>query len=138
MAAYAANSRILLLTMWKAHLEEFRFRFEEAALSPVVLSGGMKAAARQSGIELLKDAPGDRPLLVLGTGSFISEGFDCPKMDTLFLAAPFSFKGRLVQYAGRITRPYPGKSRAVVHDCLNELTPVLASSMGRRAPGTCR
>lgn len=135
MAAYAANSRILLLTTWKAHLEQFRVRFEEAGLSPIVFSGGMKSSARQAAVELLSETPDEQPLLVLGTGSFIGEGFDCPKLDTLFLAAPISFKGRLVQYVGRITRPYPGKSRAVVHDYWDELTPVLASSMGRRAPG---
>ncbi|MHA7271258.1 TOTE conflict system archaeo-eukaryotic primase domain-containing protein [Arthrobacter sp. HLT1-20] len=135
MAAYAANSRILVLTTWKAHLEKFRIHFEEAGLTPVVFSGGMKAADRQAAVELLNKAPDDQPLLVLGTGSFIGEGFDCPKLDTLFLAAPISFRGRLVQYAGRITRPYPGKARAVVHDYWDELTPVLASSLGKRAPG---
>ena len=135
MEAYAANSRILLLTTWTAHLEKFRARFAEAGLNPIVFSGGMKNSARQAAVELLDAAPDDEPLLVLGTGSFIGEGFDCPKLDTLFLAAPISFKGRLVQYAGRITRPHLGKSRAVVHDYWDELTPVLSSSMGRRAPG---
>ncbi len=52
----------------------------------------------------------------MATGSYIGEGFDCPLLDTLFLAAPIAFKGRLVQYAGRILRPYPGKSTAEVHD----------------------
>lgn len=77
----------------------------------------------------------DDGLLVLGTGAFIGEGFDCPQLDTLFLAAPISFKGRLVQYAGRITRPYPGKALATVHDYHDELTPVLASSLNKRVPG---
>ena len=58
-----------------------------------------------------------------------------PALDTLFLAAPISFKGRLVQYTGRILRPHPGKSTAEVHDYHDTLTPVIASSLKRRAPG---
>jgi superfamily II DNA or RNA helicase len=53
----------------------------------------------------------------------------------LFLAAPISFKGRLVQYAGRVIRPYPGKTVATVHDYYDESTPVLAASLNKRAPG---
>jgi superfamily II DNA or RNA helicase len=44
---------------------------------------------------------------VVATGSYVGEGFDCPALDTLFLPAPIASKGRLVQYAGRILRPYP-------------------------------
>ncbi len=135
LGAHAVNSRILLLTTSRAHLEHFRVRFEEAGLQPVVFSGGLKAKERQAAVERLAAAADNEPLLVLGTGQYIGEGFDCPKLDTLFLAAPISFKGRLVQYVGRVTRPYPGKSRAVVHDYWDHLTPILASSLGKRAPG---
>ena len=79
--------------------------------------------------------PGQPPLLVVATGPYIGEGFDCPALDTLFLAAPIAFKGRLVQYAGRILRPYPGKNTAEVHDYHDTATGVLASSLARRAPG---
>ena len=56
-------------------------------------------------------------------------------LDTLFLAAPIAQKGRLVQYAGRIMRSWQGKTTAEVHDYHDELTPVLASSLAKRAPG---
>ncbi|NVM93707.1 DEAD/DEAH box helicase family protein [Arthrobacter sp. AETb3-4] len=134
-SAHAADRRILLLTTWKAHLERFRVRFEEVGLKPIIFAGGMKAKERQEAVEGLDAVPDNEPLLVLGTGQYIGEGFDCPKLDTLFLAAPISFKGRLVQYVGRVTRPYPGKANAVVHDYWDELTPVLSSSLGKRAPG---
>jgi superfamily II DNA or RNA helicase len=71
----------------------------------------------------------------VGTSSFIGEGFDCPALDTLFLAAPIASKSRVVQNVGRVTRPYPGKTTATVHDYHDELTPVLASSLRKRAPG---
>ena len=133
--AYERNSRILVLTTWKAHLESLRSRFEAAGLNPVVFTGAMKAKERQSAVDLLATTDDAQPLLVLGTGSYIGEGFDCPKLDTLFLAAPVSFKGRLVQYVGRVIRPYPGKTVATVHDYYDESTPVLAASLNKRAPG---
>lgn len=74
-------------------------------------------------------------LLAVATGPYAGEGFDCPALDTLFLAAPVAQKGRLVQYAGRILRPYDGKATAEVHDYHDELTGVLASSLAKRAPG---
>lgn len=133
--AYEQNSRILVLTTWKAHLESLRTRFEAAGLKPVVFTGAMKAKERQAAVDLLATTNDAQPLLVLGTGSYIGEGFDCPKLDTLFLAAPVSFKGRLVQYVGRVIRPYPGKTVATVHDYYDESTPVLAASLKKRAPG---
>ncbi|EMY33850.1 Helicase [Arthrobacter crystallopoietes BAB-32] len=135
LAAQKKQAKILLLTTWKSHLDQFAARFRSAGLDPVVFSGSMKAKERRAAVARLAEADDTEALLVLGTGSYIGEGFDCPQLDTLFLAAPISFKGRLVQYAGRITRPYPGKTVAVVHDYHDELTPVLAASLNKRAPG---
>ncbi len=51
------------------------------------------------------------------------------------MVAPIAFKGRLVQYVGRIIRPYPGKVSARVHGYHDVHVPVLAHSLNRRAPG---
>ena len=75
------------------------------------------------------------PLLLVGTGPYIGEGFDCPALDALFLAAPITSRGRLVQYVGRVLCPYPGKTTAEVHDYQDENTGVLAPSLAKRAPG---
>ncbi len=96
----------------------------------------MKARERREITEqLVNHTPDSDPLLIVGTSSFIGEGFDCPALDTLLLAAPITFKNRLVQYIGRVTRPYQGKSTATAHDYHDELTPVIASSLKKRAPG---
>ena len=102
----------------------------------IVLSGQMKARERREVTERLANhTANDPPLLIVGTSSFIGEGFDCPALDTLFLAAPITFKNRLVQNVGRVIRAHPGKNTATVHDYHDELTPVLASSLRKRAPG---
>ena len=102
---------------------------------PVVLRGGMGAKDRAAALARLQSETGGPPLLVVATGPYAGEGFDCPPLDTLFLAAPVSYKGKLVQYAGRILRPYDGKTTAEVHDYLDERTGVLAAMLAKRAPG---
>ena len=92
------------------------------------------ATARRDALARLQPSDGV-PLLVAATGPFVGEGFDCPVLDTLFLAAPIAFKGRLVQYAGRILRAHPGKTSAEVHDYHDINTGILASSLAKRAPG---
>ena len=74
-------------------------------------------------------------VLVIGTTPFIGEGFDAPALDTLFLAAPISFDGLLIQCAGRVVRAAPGKDVAEVHDYHDPATPILAASLQRRMPG---
>jgi superfamily II DNA or RNA helicase len=58
---------------------------------------------------------GEFPFL-LSTGSLIGEGFDLPELCTLVLAMPLSFKGRLVQYAGRLHRESAGKRDVRIYD----------------------
>jgi superfamily II DNA or RNA helicase len=125
-----------VLTTWVDHLEAITRRLSDAGCEVTVLRGGMKARERQQITQQLATySPDQPPLLVVGTSSFIGEGFDCPALDTLFLTAPIASKSRLVQNVGRVTRPYPGKATATVHDYHDELTPVLASSLRKRAPG---
>jgi len=136
LTAAETGANILVLTTWVHHLNAITDRLRTAGKTITVLSGGMKARERrQIADQLANHTPDSDPLLILGTSSFIGEGFDCPALDTLFLAAPITFKNRLVQYIGRVTRPYHSKTTATVHDYHDERTPVIASSLKKRAPG---
>jgi superfamily II DNA or RNA helicase len=133
--ALARGWHCLVLTKWIIHLDRLADALRQNGFDPVVLRGGMDARARAAAIARLKPQADARPLLVVATGPFIGEGFDCPALDTLFLAAPVGYKGSIVQWAGRILRTFPSKTTAEIHDYHDLHTPVLAASLARRAPG---
>jgi superfamily II DNA or RNA helicase len=133
--ALARGRHCLVLTQWTGHLDRLAHALRDGRRDPVVLRGGMGAKARAAALTRLRPEPDGPPLLVVATGPYIGEGFDCPVLDTLFLAAPVAFKGRLIQYAGRILRSYPGKTTAEIHDYHDVRTGVLAASLAKRAPG---
>jgi superfamily II DNA or RNA helicase len=133
--ALARDRNCLVLTQWTSHIDQLAAALRDNGPDPVILRGGMGARARAAAIARLHASPGEPPLLVIATGPYIGEGFDCPALDTLFLAAPVASKARLVQYAGRILRARPGKATAEIHDYHDARTQVLASSLAKRAPG---
>jgi superfamily II DNA or RNA helicase len=133
--AHSRGRHCLVLTQWVDHLKVLDALLRDHGLDPVVLRGGTGAKARAEALARLDPGTSDGPLLAVATGSYVGEGFDCPALDTLFLTAPIAFKGRLVQFVGRILRSHPDKTTAEVHDYHDELTGVLASSLAKRAPG---
>lgn len=134
-AAVARGRNCLVLTRRVAHLEALSTMLAEGGHKVVSLQGGMTTKARRAAVDVLADAKAGDGVLVIGTTPFIGEGFDAPALDTLFLAAPVSFDGLLIQCAGRIVRAAPGKDTAEVHDYHDHLVPLLAVSLRRRMPG---
>ena len=79
--------------------------------------------------------PAGEERLLLATGRFLGEGFDDARLDTLFLALPVSWKGTLVQYAGRLHRQSSGKSEVRIYDYVDRHVPMLARMFERRRKG---
>jgi superfamily II DNA or RNA helicase len=98
-----------------------------------VLIGGMGKKSRVTTLEQIKTAldAKARPY-ILATGSFIGEGFDFPALDTLIIAMPISFKGRMIQYAGRLHRASPGKTEVVIYDYLDASSALTVSMFKKR------
>lgn len=73
-----------------------------------------------------------RPFALLATASLLGEGFDIPELDTLFLAMPISFKGRLIQYAGRLHRVSEKKKSVRIYDYAEPDHPLTAQMYRKR------
>ena len=76
-----------------------------------------------------------KPFVLFATASLIGEGFDLPRLDTLVLSMPLSFKGRLIQYAGRLHRQHEDKSDALIFDYLDENQAITNAMFRRRLAG---
>ena len=76
----------------------------------------------------------NRARIILATSSSIGEGFDDSRLDTLFLTMPVSWKGRIIQYVGRLHREHEGKEKVIVYDYLDNMK-VLEKMYNRRLKG---
>jgi superfamily II DNA or RNA helicase len=125
----------ILLTERKDHLEYLAGRLRPAAKNLVILQGGMGAKQRRELAAQFAAIPGDEERLVLATGRYIGEGFDDARLDTLFLALPVSWKGTLVQYAGRLHRTHPDKREVRIFDYVDREVPMLMRMFSKRLRG---
>jgi superfamily II DNA or RNA helicase len=125
----------ILLTERRDHLEHLAARLQRLTRHLIILRGGMGAKQRREAIRKLAGVPDGEERLVLATGRFLGEGFDDAQLDTLFLAMPFSWRGTLVQYAGRLHREHQGKTDVRIYDYLDVEVPILARMFERRLKG---
>ncbi len=65
----------------------------------------------------------------------MGEGFDDERLDTLFLALPISWRGTLIQYAGRLHRLNGAKKEVLIYDYADLNVPVLAKMYAKRRIG---
>lgn len=133
-AAFSEGRTALVLTERRDHVEILRHAFEQFAQSVVVLQGGMKPGERRAADDQLR-ASHSASRIILATGRYLGEGFDDPRLDTLFIAMPIAWKGTLQQYVGRLHRDHDGKSDVVVYDYEDVSVPVLARMAAKRRTG---
>lgn len=125
----------IILTERCEHVELLSTLLSKHCKNIITLFGASSQKIRRATMEQLLSIPHTEPLLIIATGKYVGEGFDYPRLDTLFLALPISWKGKVAQYAGRLHRNFKGKTDVRIYDYADIHVPMLEKMYQRRLKG---
>jgi superfamily II DNA or RNA helicase len=125
----------IVLTERTEHLDRLAAALAPAVRHLVVLRGGMSRKQLRAVTDHRARIADDEDRVLLATGRYVGEGFDDPRLDTLFLTLPVSWRGTIAQYAGRLHRLYERKREVRVYDYADLDVPLLARMFDRRCRG---
>jgi hypothetical protein len=124
-----------LVTGRVAHAQTLEKELLKLIPDVILLTGGMGSKKTKERLEMRGAISSKNSFVIVSTGSFIGEGFDEPRLDTLFLAMPVSWRGTLQQYAGRLHRLHEGKRDVQIFDYADVHVKMLDSMYGKRLKG---
>lgn len=133
--AVQEGRRPIVLTQRAAHVEILSTSLSKSCKNVFSLTGGGSGKEKRQVLESLDALPAAEPFVIVATGKYVGEGFDYPRLDTLFLAMPISWKGTLQQYAGRLHREYAGKSEVIIYDYVDIHVKMLENMYHKRLHG---
>ena len=135
LKAVADGRTPIILTSRTSHVELLAGMLKQNVANVIQLTGEGTAKHKREILQKLHDIPQDAPLVIVATGKYVGEGFDYPRLDTLFLALPISWKGLVAQYAGRLHRENEGKKDVRIYDYIDIHEPVCESMYRKRLKG---
>lgn len=115
----------IILTERREHVTTLTEMLKPYCDNVVSIVGTTSVKSRRETLERLEKITKDESLAIIATGRYVGEGFDYPRLDTLLLALPIAWKGKVAQYVGRLHRDYPGKCEVQVYDYIDIHVPVL-------------
>lgn len=132
---FQGGGNALVLTERTAHVAVLAAKLQEQIPDVITLTGEKGVKETREALAKVAAAPVDRPLTLIATGRYIGEGFDEPRLDTLFLAMPISWRGTLQQYAGRLHRLHEDKREVRIYDYIDVHVPMLEKMYHKRLAG---
>ena len=133
--AVTAGRKPIILTGRTSHVKLLSGMLKPHIANVIQLTGEGTAKSKREVLQGLHDIPQNSPLVIVATGKYVGEGFDYPRLDTLFLALPISWKGLVAQYAGRLHRENEGKADVRIYDYIDIHEPVCESMYRKRLKG---
>ena len=106
----------VVLSKYKDHSQKLYERMNEYADKVFLMTGDNSKKEHKKICEQLQAVSPEETMVLVATGSLIGEGFDFPRLDTLIMATPVSFRSVVEQYAGRLNRDYEGKRDVIIYD----------------------
>lgn len=125
----------IILTERREHVLLLADRLVGKCKNVITLFGTASPKQRKETMDALQAVPEDETLVIVATGKYVGEGFDYPRLDTLFLALPIAWKGKVAQYAGRLHRNHPGKQEVQIYDYVDIHVPMLDKMYQKRLKG---
>ena len=115
----------VVMTKYKEHAQKLYDMLQGSADHVFLLQGGKSLKERAAIREQMAAVRADESLVLVAIGQYVGEGFNYPRLDTMFLAMPISFEGNVEQHAGRLNRDYEGKKDAIIFDYIDQHVPTL-------------
>lgn len=125
----------IILTNRTAHVSVLAEKLKATIKNVISLTGIGTTKEKREAMQRLQTIPDSEQLVIVATGKYVGEGFDYPRLDTLFLALPISWKGLLTQYAGRLHREYERKKDVRIYDYIDIHEPICDSMYRKRLKG---
>lgn len=125
----------IIISERMSHINTLAELLKDSADNVVILSGQGSSKVKNGLIEHIRSIPDNQTLIILATGKYVGEGFDYPRLDTLFLTMPISWSGTLAQYVGRLHREYAGKSETMIFDYIDINVHMLENMYKKRIRG---
>lgn len=133
--AIEAGRTPIILTSRTAHVTILAEKLRNKVKNVVTLTGTGSTKEKRETQQHLHEISSEEPLAIVATGKYVGEGFDYPRLDTLFLALPISWKGLVAQYAGRLHRENEGKTDVRIYDYIDIHEPVCDNMYKKRLKG---
>lgn len=122
----------VVLSKYKDHSERLYERLKECADKVFLMTGNNSKKEHKKIREQLQVVDSKETLILVATGSLIGEGVDFPRLNTLIMATPVSFRSVVEQYAGRLNRDYDGKTNVIVYDYVDSHIPMFDKMYAKR------
>lgn len=109
----------LVITKQKGHASILYNLLQDSSSHIFLLQGGRSSKERDKLRQEMNAVPDTESIILVAIDKYIGEGFNYPRLDTLFITMPMAWEGNIEQYAGRLNRDYEGKKDVIIYDYID-------------------